>query len=162
MEGTEMVMRDALERIVQSEEATGEVRPGVALEFENQRLGPAFQPNLAAHKSVHAVVNLAAHHAVVNPKGHEPMLPKTARRTTTIPWPGFPWFAYNPPCTTMLLSSSIRRRIARNARRARSWRDTALPHCRHPNWTIASCPGGCGSCSTRPPRAGSSFTPLTT
>ena len=70
MQRIEMRVRNALERIGEREQATGEVGPGVALEFEHHRLGAALDPDFAAHDALDAIVNLAAHHAVMNPKGH--------------------------------------------------------------------------------------------
>ena len=75
-----------LSGLVKREQATGEIGMGVALEFERHRFGAAFHPDFAAHDSLDAIVNLAAHHAVMNSKGHELMLaemkpPSTSGRT---------------------------------------------------------------------------------
>src|SRR5208282_3046222 len=63
-------MRNTLERIGERKQTTGKVGMGVALEIECHRLGAAFHPDFAAHHALHTVVNLAAHHAVMNPKCH--------------------------------------------------------------------------------------------
>ena len=75
IERIQMRMRKPLLRIGEREQATGEIRPGVALEFEYHRFGSALDPDLAAHDSLHAVVDLTAHHAVMNSKGHAPIIP---------------------------------------------------------------------------------------
>ena len=71
-------MRGALQRVSEREQAAGEIRPGVALEFEHYRLGSALDPDPATHNPFHAVVNLAAYHAVVNAKSHASTMPDFA------------------------------------------------------------------------------------
>ena len=71
-----MRMWDALLRIGEREQASGEVRPGVAFEFEHHRLGPALDPNVAAHDSLHTVVHLTAHRALMDPKSHAGIVPR--------------------------------------------------------------------------------------
>ena len=56
------------------EQAAGQVRPGVPAEFEHERLDAPLQPHLAPDDSFDAIVNLAAHNAVMNPKSHAVML----------------------------------------------------------------------------------------
>jgi hypothetical protein len=67
-------MGEALTGIREGEEAAGEIRMGIALEIERERLGQAFEPDFAAHDSFGAVIELAAHYAVVNSKCHESRL----------------------------------------------------------------------------------------
>ena len=61
---------NALERISEGEQATGEIGMSIALEIEHDRFSAAFHPDFTAHHSFGAIVNLAADHAVVNPKRH--------------------------------------------------------------------------------------------
>ena len=42
----------------------------VALEFEGRRCDAALDPDSATHDSLDAIINFAAHHAVMNSKGH--------------------------------------------------------------------------------------------
>src|SRR5438046_1570986 len=70
MKRIEMVVRDALLRIGEGEQAAGEIGPGVPLEFERHRVGTALDPYFAAHDSLHAVIDLAAYYTVMNSKGH--------------------------------------------------------------------------------------------
>ena len=65
-----MRMRNPLLRIGKREPATGEIGPGVALEFKDHRFGAALDPDSAAHDTLHPVVNLATHHTVMYSKGH--------------------------------------------------------------------------------------------
>ena len=74
MKRIEMRMQDALLWVGEREQATGKIRPRVALEFEHHWLGTAFDPDFATHNPVHTVVNLPAHHAVMNAKGHAWMM----------------------------------------------------------------------------------------
>lgn len=70
MQRAEVQLWNAFERIDEREQATGQVEPGIALEFERHGFGAAFDPDIAAHDALDAIVNLAAHHVGVNPKGH--------------------------------------------------------------------------------------------
>src|SRR6185503_9143835 len=74
MERIEMRMRNAHLRIVEREPAACEIRPRVALEFEDHGFGAALDPDLAAHSSFFAIVDFAAHHTVMNSKGHAPSM----------------------------------------------------------------------------------------
>ena len=65
VEGVKVRVGNELERVGESEEAAGQVRPGIALEFEQDWVSPASYPEFAAHEAFDAVVNLAAHHAVM-------------------------------------------------------------------------------------------------
>src|ERR1035437_5237311 len=70
MERIKMGIRNALLRVREGQQATREVRPGVARQLKDHRFGTALDPNPAAHNSLHAVINLTAHHTVVNAKSH--------------------------------------------------------------------------------------------
>jgi hypothetical protein len=65
-----MRMRHRFQWIGEREQATGKVRPGVAFEFEHDGLDTPSDPDFAAHDSFGAIINLAANHAVMNPKSH--------------------------------------------------------------------------------------------
>ncbi len=77
IQGINMRMRDELLRVGKSEQATGKIRPGIALQFENDRFGAALDPDFAAHVSLHAVINFAARHAVMNAKSHVQIMRQT-------------------------------------------------------------------------------------
>ena len=78
------MQRHGLLWIRKGEPATGQVRMRVTLEFELQRLGAALDPDFTAHDSLHAVVNLATHHAVMNSEGHAGMLTEQATKEKSI------------------------------------------------------------------------------
>jgi hypothetical protein len=70
MQGRNLWIRDGRLPIVERKQATGKVGPGIAFQFEHHRFWAAFEPDFAAHNSFHAIVNVAADHAVVNAKSH--------------------------------------------------------------------------------------------
>src|SRR2546428_13336267 len=86
-----MRVRNAVQRISEREQATGEVGMGVTLEFEYHRFSAAFHPDFPAHNSLGAIINFAAHHAVMESKRHEPMLAK--KKPPFNPWE-FPYEAW--------------------------------------------------------------------
>ena len=65
-----MLVRNALMRIRESEQATGEIRISITLEFEQDRVGPAFDPDFAADHAFDAIINLSAYDAIMNAKRH--------------------------------------------------------------------------------------------
>ena len=71
-------MPNAFLRIGEREQATGEIGMRVALEFQRDGLSASFDPDFAAHNSLHAIVSFAAHYPVWHSKGHEGTLPKSS------------------------------------------------------------------------------------
>jgi len=64
-------MNQAFEWIGESQQATGEVAMSVATQFEHGWLYAALQPDPAPHDSFDAIIDFAAHQAVVNSEGHD-------------------------------------------------------------------------------------------
>src|SRR6266498_4145082 len=156
MQRLEMWMRKPLLPVGKREQATGEIRPGVALEFKDHRFGAALDPDVAAHDSFDAVVDLTAHYAVMDSKGHAPIIPGRARTVTFLSQRP-PRFARKFSCPTTNPRSMNRWRMVRGVRRAKYLRAAVTRRCRRPNWTPGNCPAVCGNCFMRPRRAGFSF-----
>src|SRR5271157_3016189 len=57
-------------RILEFEQAAGQVGMRIALEFQRNRPGTTLDPDFAAHDSLDAIVNLAALYVVMDSKGH--------------------------------------------------------------------------------------------
>src|SRR6185312_15567515 len=66
----EMMMRESFKRVREFQETTREIRPRIALQLENYRFGAPMNPNLPAHNAFLAVIDLAAHNAVMDSEGH--------------------------------------------------------------------------------------------
>ena len=93
---------DGRQRIGELEEATRQVRMRIALEFKRDRRAATVQPQLAAHDAFLAIINLAAHHAVVNSEGHAESLPEAAdeeRNSSGIKFRSNPPFPFPTPKT---------------------------------------------------------------
>ena len=50
----------------------------IANEVKRDRLGDSLQPNLPAYTALHAIINLAANHALMNAPGHAPIAPQAS------------------------------------------------------------------------------------
>ena len=66
-----MLVRNAFLRVGKGQQASGQIGPGIAFEFENDRLRAPFNPNFAPNNSFNAIINLTADDTVMNAKSHK-------------------------------------------------------------------------------------------
>src|SRR5262245_6869877 len=65
-----MLVWNALLRVVKGQQTSGEIRPCISFEFENDWVRAPFDPNFAPNNSFDAIINLTADDAVMNAKSH--------------------------------------------------------------------------------------------